>query len=136
MTRDDESRRLADCPRSRKSDSANRTQSRIAGMAGRTSGNSASTEPATPPRGLRAASNSVRTRDVKRTAWTRCWLSLRREDPMNHYSSSIAFSRAKRGSWVLAATQSIKRSKGGRRQIEPTWFSTVSFVPEPSGSNE
>jgi len=42
----------------------------------------------------------------------------------------------KRESCVFAASQSNSLSKGGMRQKERPRFSTVSLVPEPSGSNK
>jgi hypothetical protein len=50
--------------------------------------------------------------------------------------SRISFTLIKRATCVFAITQSSGFSSGGMRQKERTRFSTVSFVPEPSGSNK
>jgi hypothetical protein len=53
-----------------------------------------------------------------------------------YWASILAFSVDMYRLWRFAMTHSASSFKGGIRQKERGWLSIVSFIPEPSGSNE
>src|SRR5215472_17086860 len=58
-------------------------------------------------------------------------------EPRNQpWASIVAFSADMYRLWRFTMTHSASFFKGGSRQKERGWLSMVSFIPEPSGSNE